>query len=198
MTTSPSGTGPSSSRPGPPSLRDHTLSRAVVPVVARVLHKSHGSSSSVGLRLAPGRPTMLRPRSFLVVVAVAATFACRDASVSTEPSPVSTRSADLALLAPNPAISRTDLGTLGGVSSFAADINNDGTVVGWSQNEAGATHAFRWTEGAGMVDLGTLPGDDFSQAIRILRDGRVLGVSSGNGHPITPVVWSASGSIRSE
>jgi probable HAF family extracellular repeat protein len=96
-------------------------------------------------------------------------------------------------------VTRVDLGTLGGASSYAADINGSNTVVGWSQTASRATHAFRWTAGEGMHDLGTLPGDPMSRAVAVL-DGapqdswQILGMS-GDGERWTPVVWSASGSI---
>jgi len=96
-------------------------------------------------------------------------------------------------------VTRVDLGTLGGASSYGADINTANTVVGWSETAAGATHAFRWSAAQGMVDLGTLQGDAMSRAVAILDDGvqgggRILGVS-GDDSRWTPVVWSASGSI---
>jgi probable HAF family extracellular repeat protein len=96
-------------------------------------------------------------------------------------------------------VTRVDLGTLGGESSYAADINNSNVVVGWSETSSGTTHAFRWTAGDGMVDLGTLPGDAMSRAVAVLDGGtqsgaQILGVSGEDGR-WTPVVWSASGSI---
>lgn len=96
---------------------------------------------------------------------------------------------------PATSFTRVDLGTLGGTSSYAAAINSGGVVVGWSQTKSGDTHAFRWTATAGMVDLGTLPGEQGSQAVAIL-DGsstsgtRILGVSGRDA-----VVWSPSASI---
>jgi probable HAF family extracellular repeat protein len=53
-----------------------------------------------------------------------------------------------------------DLGTLGGDPGEHAvtRINNAGQVVGWSENADGALHAFRYTDGPGIEDLGTLGG----------------------------------------
>jgi len=96
-------------------------------------------------------------------------------------------------------VTRVDLGTLGGASSYAADINSGNTVVGWSETSSGTTHAFRWTPADGMVDLGTLPGDAMSRAVAVLdapaeTGALILGVSGDNSR-WTPVVWSATGSI---
>ncbi|MFL5639462.1 MAG: hypothetical protein ACJ78M_08810 [Gemmatimonadaceae bacterium] len=96
-------------------------------------------------------------------------------------------------------LTRIDIGTLGGASSYAADVNGDNVVVGWSEIPGGATHAFRWSAAAGILDLGTLPGDAMSRAVAVLDGatqggGQILGVSGDDNH-WTPVVWSASGSI---
>ncbi len=50
---------------------------------------------------------------------------------------------------------RTDLGTLGGASSEARGINEQGEVVGTAQNAAGQPRAFLWRNGE-MTDLNTL------------------------------------------
>ena len=78
-----------------------------------------------------------------------------------------------------------NLGTLGGGSAEAADINDRGQVVGLSQTAAGENHAFlwqrqndhdfRWKKGA-MTDLGTL-GGVYSSAADINDRGQVVGTS---------------------
>ena len=60
---------------------------------------------------------------------------------------------------PNVVAQPTDLGTLGGTSSGAIAVSASGQVVGESTTAGDtATHAFSWTAGGGMVDLGTLGG----------------------------------------
>ena len=79
--------------------------------------------------------------------------------------------------APSP-FAAVDLGTLGGATSSAVAVNNDGQVVGNSAIAGDtATHAFSWTEETGMVDLGTL-GGTFSEARAVNNEGDVVGASS--------------------
>ena len=69
-----------------------------------------------------------------------------------------------------------------GSPSVAFGVSGDGSVVvGRSRNSTvnGRGEAFRWTEAAGMVSLGDLPGGDFnSQAISVSADGLTI-VGSG-------------------
>lgn len=85
----------------------------------------------------------------------------------------------------------TALGTLGGkdnpyYGSSANGVNDLGQVVGWSTTDAvpccnifSPVHAILWTPSGEMRDLGALPGDTSSAALKINLFGEVIG-SSGN------------------
>jgi probable HAF family extracellular repeat protein len=77
----------------------------------------------------------------------------------------------------------TEIPNLGGEAWHTPTaISEVGHVVGFS-NPPGVTggallpHAFLWTKAGGLVDLGTLPGDDNSQAFGVNARGQVVGVS---------------------
>jgi probable HAF family extracellular repeat protein len=79
-----------------------------------------------------------------------------------------------------------DLGTLGGVFSFATAINDGGEIVGYS-----GERAFLWKDGA-MADLGTLypscPSGGGSRAMDINARGQVVGYSWCDSRS-RPFVW---------
>jgi len=82
----------------------------------------------------------------------------------------------------------TDLGTLGGASSGATDVNSSGEVVGWAQTATGQVHAFVWRAGR-MIDLGTLGGST-STATGINDHGAIVGSSTvAAGGPRRGFVW---------
>ncbi|MFT7578686.1 MAG: putative repeat protein (TIGR01451 family) [Myxococcota bacterium] len=70
-------------------------------------------------------------------------------------------------------IGLTDLGTLGGESSIAYDVNDASVVVGSAMTEAGDNHAFRW-QGDTMVDL--TPEADDAVAVQVNATNIVAGV----------------------
>jgi len=76
----------------------------------------------------------------------------------------------------------TDIGVLSEgpyAYSSATAINDLGQVVGISRGATGASRAFLWTPGQGMVDLGDLPGGtDMSGAYGINNAGTVTGGST--------------------
>lgn len=77
-----------------------------------------------------------------------------------------------------------DLGTLGGTSSFALDVNDRRQVTGNSQtpvgNPAPRLNAFLWENGV-MTNLGVLPGsNNFSRGYGINNSGVVVGESDNN------------------
>ena len=89
-----------------------------------------------------------------------------------------------------------DLGSLGGGSRSAMDINDNGMVIGFADVEDVGDHAFRWTAEDGMIDLGTSGGLQ-SRAFGVNINGEVCGVSQGtDGEPNDAVVWSATGEVR--
>lgn len=71
------------------------------------------------------------------------------------------------------------LGTLGGKSSVACDINDQNQIVGYAQTDTGATHAYLFDGIQNMQDLGTLGGLN-SVANAINNNGQVVGYASIN------------------
>ena len=84
----------------------------------------------------------------------------------------------------------TDLGTLGGVSSGASGVDNEGRVVGASTVYSGAKHAYLWEDGT-MYDLGTPSGYLVSSASSLNDSGRVVGTSQGEYQSQYAYIWEA-------
>ena len=68
--------------------------------------------------------------------------------------------------------SLVDLGTLGGASTQATDMNESGQVVGWSQTNDGRYQAFLWENGA-MTALAE-PEWTYSSAVAVNDSGHIL------------------------
>lgn len=91
-----------------------------------------------------------------------------------------------------------DIGTLGGGSTVALALNDAGQLAGGSVTATGNEHAFLWSAGGGMLDLGVLPGTGNSRAEALNRHGVVTG--SSEGVPSTPPLafrWSVTDGMRS-
>ena len=69
-----------------------------------------------------------------------------------------------------------DLGTLGGLSAQANDMNEAGQITGYATNSSNWTRAFRWDDGH-MTDLGTL-GGTAGVGLAINGFGHVVGYSN--------------------
>jgi probable HAF family extracellular repeat protein len=92
----------------------------------------------------------------------------------------------------------TEIPNLGGKTWHTPmDINREGDVVGFS-NPPGPgdpegefiSRAFLWRNGAiDAVDLGTLPGDQFSEAFAINARGQIVGISFGGSFPARAFLW---------
>ena len=123
-----------------------------------------------------------------------AALACGGEAPTTGPTQNSSGRKSTPQAGPGLTVTRVDLGTLGGASSFATDVNNSGVVVGWSLNANGVSRAFKWITEGGMTDLGTLPDHDWSRAVSINEGGDILGLSGENeSGTSTPVIWTKSG-----
>lgn len=89
----------------------------------------------------------------------------------------------------------TILPTLGGNSNFAEDINNQGTIVGWSEIATFERHPFAIFPGTGIEDLGDLGGGN-SWAIAVNDHDVIVGAGITASQSIAPYRWSrATGQV---
>ena len=102
----------------------------------------------------------------------------------------------------------TDLGTLGGVSSFPYAINDQGQIVGSSFTESWDVVAFLWEKGSGMkaIAQGDNPasGSQFAYAMAINEGGQVAGTrymllgdeQIGYQEGMQPFLWDSTNGAR--
>jgi probable HAF family extracellular repeat protein len=81
----------------------------------------------------------------------------------------------------------TDLGTLGGDGSDAAQINDAGQVIGTAATAAGDSRAYLWEKGT-MTDLGTFGGKK-SAVAQINSAGQVIGTAQTAGGAAHAYLW---------
>jgi len=88
-----------------------------------------------------------------------------------------------------------DLGTLGGTSSYALTVTDDGRIFGISTTASGEMHAFAWTDGGKLTDLGNLPAVDRVNINAVSQAGQIVGyVDSGSGE-IHAFSWTHAGGM---
>src|SRR5688572_6257594 len=88
----------------------------------------------------------------------------------------------------------TDLGTLGGSSSSANDINDAGNIVGLALGPSGGHHAFFYSGGV-MLDIGTAWAGSVSEARSLNNSNVVVGYLFGPSG-FQAVLWSAGGWVE--
>ncbi len=86
-----------------------------------------------------------------------------------------------------------DLGILG-VESEAADINEEGIVVGQSRTAEGVVHPFLWSKEAGMVDLGEAQ-QVHTRAVQVNTSSKVL-CETFDSYVFQAFVWSPEGGLK--
>jgi probable HAF family extracellular repeat protein len=87
-----------------------------------------------------------------------------------------------------------DLGTLGGRSSRATAVNEQGMVVGEAETKTGDLHAFLWTANGGLRDLGT-PGGRISRACALNDRGEVVGEGETSNRVSVAFLWTIDGGM---
>ncbi|MBN1393415.1 MAG: PEP-CTERM sorting domain-containing protein [Pirellulales bacterium] len=80
-------------------------------------------------------------------------------------------------------------------SSIAYGMNNNDVVVG-NSSKTGYTHAIKWDETGGTVDLGILTGGQEYSAAESINDlGQVAGLAKDSAGAYRAVMWNADGTI---
>ena len=74
-------------------------------------------------------------------------------------------------------------------------MNARGDIVGYSADATGARRAVQWTKDGAILDLGTLPGGDFSQALGINSRGDIVGTST-SALGSRAVIWTSADGLR--
>lgn len=84
-----------------------------------------------------------------------------------------------------------ELGGFGGTFGIAKAINATGVIVGYSEDAAGLSRPFRWTQTGGMVALSVPSGEGYPSAIN--GQGTIAGWYHPTGTDQRAIAWPASG-----